>query len=688
MITRLLVANRGEIARRIFRTCRELGVETVAVFSDADARAPHVAEADHAVRLSGVRPAETYLDVDRVVAACRTAGADAVHPGYGFLSENAGFARAVLEAGLVWVGPPPEAIAAMGSKVAAKRLMAEAGVPVLPSLELDGTRDGTPAGSWDGTRDGVLPAGWAYPVLVKASAGGGGRGMRVVRAAEDLAREVASARHEAQAAFGDGTVFIEPLLDRARHVEVQLLADGHGMVWALGERECSVQRRHQKVVEECPSPGIGEETRSLLREAAVRAARAIGYVGAGTVEFLVRGERVAFLEMNTRLQVEHPVTELVHGVDLVRLQLAVAEGAALEGEPPGPRGHAVEARLYAEDRDYLPRTGVLRRFEITGDVRVDSGVESGSEVSPHYDAMLAKVVAHGTTRAEAVRKLTAALRRARLHGVTTNRDLLLDILTSPDFQAGETHIAFLDDHRATLARPERAGPGADTPATGGPSPDAEPTDPSGPGANGPETNGAETDGGVALPVLAAGLAMAAERRRAAPVLGSLPSGWRNVRSQPLRARFAEAEVVYQPLPAGVTVVVAEPDRVVLERDGLRQAFDVALYGDKVYVDSPGGCTELTPVPALPEPTERVAPGSLLAPMPGSVLRVEVRQGERVAKGQPVLVLEAMKMEHRIAAPAAGVVSGVHVEEGRQVRAGAVLAVIQEIAEEITQEGDS
>ncbi|MFI7693633.1 biotin carboxylase N-terminal domain-containing protein [Nonomuraea sp. NPDC049655] len=629
MITRLLVANRGEIARRVFRTCRSLGVSTVAVFSDADSGAPHAREADLAVRLPGTHPAETYLAVDRIIEACRVSGADAVHPGYGFLSENAAFARAVLDAGLTWVGPPPEAIEAMGSKIAAKRLMAEVGVPVLPSLDLAAPDE--------------------FPLLVKASAGGGGRGMRIVRHAGELAAEVESARREAEAAFGDGALLAEPLLEAARHVEVQVLADGHGTVWALGERECSVQRRHQKVVEECPSPGISERTRELLCAAAVRAARRIGYVGAGTVEFLVKGERVAFLEMNTRLQVEHPVTELVFGVDLVRLQLEVAEGAALPSGPPAPRGHAIEARLYAEDAAYVPQTGVLRRFEVPGDVRVDSGVESGSRVSPHYDAMLAKIVAYGATRAEAARKLAASLRGARLHGLTTNRDLLLEIVTDPAFLAGETNTAFL--------------------SPGGPlSPPSPPSSPS-----------SRPSGDSGLPALAAALAMAAGRRREATVLAGLPGGWRNVRSQPARARFEEADVVYDPLPAGVTVVSARPEEVVLERDGLRRTFQVARYdGDeRVYVDSSMGAAVLTPVPRLPEPVEHVAPGSLLAPMPGSVLRVEVAEGDTVARGQPVLVLEAMKMEHRIAAPAGGVVSDVRVEKGQQVEAGAVLAIIQE-----------
>ncbi|MFD9943406.1 biotin carboxylase N-terminal domain-containing protein [Nonomuraea sp. NPDC059023] len=738
VITRLLVANRGEIARRVFRTCRELGIETVAVFSDADADAPHVAEADHAVRLSGVTPSATYLDISRIIEAARMSGADAIHPGYGFLSENAAFAQAVLDAGLTWVGPSPGSIAAMGSKVEAKRLMTEAGVPVLPSLPLTApTPPGTPEeqttetttpnatplgppvghtvdtteatpGPTDGPTntdtakadraapdngalgadmrtdvhvgvadavtaataeglganaatlrpgghgvEGAAPGaggvgseagmgaggvgvegvgGVAYPLLVKASAGGGGRGMRVVRSAGELEREVASARREAEAAFGDGTVFVEPLLEGARHIEVQILADTHGTVWALGERECSVQRRHQKVLEECPSPAISGEMRDRLQRAAVSAARAIGYTGAGTVEFLVKDDTVAFLEMNTRLQVEHPVTELVYGVDLVRLQLEVAEGAALPEAPPEPAGHAIEVRLYAEDAHYVPQSGTLHRFEIDGPVRVDSGVESGSVVSTHYDAMLAKVIAHGATRNVAIRKLTGALKQAKLHGLTTNRDLLLNILKNPDYVAGATHTGFLDQHDLT-ATPE-------------------PTE---------------------LEALAAALALAAANRAGAKVLATLPAGWRNVRSQEERARFAEIEVVYRPLPEGVTVVAATPYRVVLERDGIRHAHDVARYDDAVYV----GSARLTPLPRLPEPVEHVAPGSLLAPMPGSVLRVEVEPGDRVTKGQVVLVLEAMKMEHQIAAPADGVVAGLRVEKGQQVEAGSVLAIIQE-----------
>ncbi|WP_327091350.1 ATP-grasp domain-containing protein [Nonomuraea sp. NBC_01738] len=648
MITRLLVANRGEIARRVFRTCRALGIETVAVFADPDADAPHVAEADQAVRLRGEHASATYLDISRILEACRVSGADAVHPGYGFLSENAAFARAVLDAGLTWVGPPPAAIAAMGSKIEAKRLMAAAGVPVLPSVPVltpapDSPDSRTATPDTGPAVPGLAPAMAAspgvnvpYPLLVKASAGGGGRGMRIVREPYELEGALAAARREAAAAFGDAEVFVEPLLEDARHVEVQVLADAHGTVWSLGERECSIQRRHQKVVEECPSPGITAEVRERLAEAAVLAAETIGYVGAGTVEFLVKGDTVAFLEMNTRLQVEHPVTELVHGVDLVALQLSVAEGARLEGGPPAPRGHAVEVRLYAEDAEYLPQSGVLHHFEITGEVRVDSGVESGSVVSTYYDPMLAKVIAHGANRDEAIRKLTGALRTAKLHGLTTNRDLLLNILKNPAFLAGDTTTSFLDRHdvRSTQAPGE-------------------------------------------LDALAAALAMAAANRAEAAVLGGLPSGWRNVRSQPRHARFAGIEVTYDPLPPGVEVVSATPYQVILECGEVRRTYAIARYGTVVHVESALGAVRLEALPRLPEPVAHVAPGSLLAPMPGSVLRVEVEPGDRVARGQVVVVLEAMKMEHQISAPVDGVVAEVSAEKGRQVDAGAVLVIIQE-----------
>ena len=422
MIRRLLVANRGEIARRVFATCRRLGIETVAVHSDADAGLPFVREADRAVRLPGNAPAETYLRADLVLAAARASGADAIHPGYGFLSENADFARAVGDAGLTWVGPSPASIEQMGSKVESKKLMEAAGVPVLGNLTPD------TAGEAD------------LPLLVKASAGGGGRGMRIVRTLTDLPAEIERAAAEAESAFGDGTVFVEPYVEHGRHVEVQVVGHQHGVL-VLGERDCSIQRRHQKVVEETPAPNLPEATRAALHEAARAAAAAIDYRGAGTVEFLydAGSDRFFFLEMNTRLQVEHPVTEFVHGVDLVELQLTVAEGRPLDPHAIGQTyGHAVEVRLYAEDpaADWRPQSGPLTLVDIPGvdvefdllnrpGLRVDAGFESGNEVSTHYDAMLAKVIAWAPTRDQAARRLATALARARLHGLATNRDLLV-----------------------------------------------------------------------------------------------------------------------------------------------------------------------------------------------------------------------------------------------------------------------
>jgi len=627
----LLVANRGEIARRVFRTARSMGISTVAVFSDADADAPHVREADAAVRLPGSAPADTYLRGDLVVEAALRAGADAVHPGYGFLSEDAGFARAVLAAGLTWVGPPPEAVEAMGSKIGAKALMVAAGVPCLPG-------SGDPAAAAHEV---------GFPLLVKASAGGGGRGMRVVRSVQELDGAVASARREALAAFGDGTVFLERYVERPRHVEVQIVADTHGAVVALFERDCSVQRRHQKVVEESPSPAVDENLRARLVAASVTATRAVGYAGVGTVEFVLEGSGAFFfLEMNTRLQVEHPVTELVTGLDLVRLQLLVAAGEPLPAEVSTARltGHAVEARLYAEDAtlDFLPQTGVLTRFEVPGDVRVDSGVDTGSVIGVHYDAMLAKVVAHAPTREQASAKLADALARARLHGVTTNRDLLVRLLRSGAWLSGDVDTGFLERH-------------------GGPAVLGSPP--------GPEVR--------RVHCVAAALASAASRQ------GRFPSGWRNVPSQLHTASYDGVVVSYAHRREGLVVQVdrepldvhlwsAVADRVDLSVDGVRRTFLV----DGLHVDSPLGYTALVEDPRFPLPEGDLAVGSLVAPMPGTVLRVAVSQGQTVAAGDVLLVLEAMKMEHGVRAANDGTVAELLVEAGQQVDAGAVLAVVK------------
>ncbi|BBJ42967.1 acetyl-/propionyl-CoA carboxylase subunit alpha [Streptomyces antimycoticus] len=641
MIRSLLVANRAEIARRIVRTCRDLGIATVAVHSDADAGAPHAREADTSVRLPGDAPADTYLRGDLLVKAALAAGADAVHPGYGFLSEHADFARSVRDAGLTWVGPPPEAMEAMASKTRAKEIMRKAGVPLLDAID--------PA---EATADDL-------PLLVKAAAGGGGRGMRVVRELDALPAELDSARAEAASAFGDGEIFVEPYMEGARHVEVQVFADTHGTVWTLGTRDCSLQRRHQKVIEEAPAPGLDEELRRTLAESAANAARAIGYEGAGTVEFLVSSAgRAYFLEMNTRLQVEHPVTEEIYGLDLVALQLRIAEGERLDAEPPAPRGHAVEARLYAEDpaRDWRPQTGIMHRLEIPG-LRVDSGPADGDAIGVHYDPMLAKVIAVAPTRAEAVRRLAHGLERARIHGPVTNRELLVRALRHPEFEAARMDTGFLERHLAELTS---VAPDDD-----------------------------EAASLAELAALAAALADAARRPGTATVAGRL-GGWRNVPSQPQSRSYraepggTEHEVRYRLTREGlhaadmpdVRVLGAAAELVVLDVAGVRRTFEVTAHGDRRYVDTPQGGFVFTALPRFPDPTARAEPGSLLAPMPGTVVRVaEVAVGDRVEAGQPLLWLEAMKMEHRVTAPAAGVITALHATTGRQVEVGALLAVV-------------
>ncbi len=638
----ILVANRGEIARRVFRTCRDLGIATVAVFSDADADAPFAHEADGAVRLPGSAPADTYLRGDLILAAAARTGADAIHPGYGFLSEDASFARAVIAAGLTWIGPPPEAVEAMGSKLAAKELMAAAGVPVLAGGEVDPMTALSVA-----ERIG-------YPVLVKASYGGGGRGMRIVRTEAELVEAVHGARREAEAAFGNGTVFLERYLDQPKHIEVQVFADDHDNVVALFERDCSLQRRHQKVIEEAPSPVVDAALRQRLCEASVAAARAVSYRGAGTVEFVVSADgEPAFLEMNTRLQVEHPVTEFITGLDLVALQIAVAQGdplpaAALE---PSMTGHAIEARLYAEDvpAGYLPATGTLARFDVPDGVRVDSAVETGSVIGTHYDAMLAKVIVHADTRAAASARLAEVLQRSRIHGVTTNRDLLVRVLRSPEWLAGEVDTGYLD-------RVDPAEIGAPLLAD------------------------------QRMHAIAAALAGAAARRAAASTQPGLPSGWRSVPSALQRTSYGELEVGYAFRRTGLVVQVGgEPvdvrlwsvtaDRVDLEVDGVRRQVDVHQVGDTAYVDSPLGSSVLVETPRFPEPGTGAAAGSLAAPMPGTVVRVTAEVGAAVQAGDVLVVLEAMKMEHPVRAAVDGTVTEVRIESGSQVEAGAVLVVV-------------
>jgi propionyl-CoA carboxylase alpha chain len=637
MIRRVLVANRGEIARRVFRTCRALGIATVAVHSDADAAAPFVADADTAIRLPGDAPADTYLRGDLIIEAARAAGADAVHPGYGFLSENADFARAVEAAGLVWIGPAPESIATMGSKIDAKRIMAEAGVPVL-AVHL------------------ATVTAADLPLLVKASAGGGGRGMRIVESLDRLAGQIAHAEAEAASAFGDGTVFVEPYLPTARHVEVQVLADTHGTVWVLGDRDCSIQRRHQKVVEEAPAPRLAAETRTALHAFARTAADAVGYRGAGTVEFLVDRDRIFFLEMNTRLQVEHPVTECVTGIDLVALQIAVAEGRPLPGPEPAISGHAIEVRLYAEDpaAGFAPQTGRVRTFDIPQHpgVRVDSAIEAGSTVGVHYDAMLAKIIAYADDRDAAIRLLDDTLRRSRLHGVTTNLDLLRAVLTDDEFVAGRMHTTLLDE------RLDRW--------TGGPDPRS-----------------------LAKAALAAAVGQATRAAATAPVLSRIPAAWRNAAGRPRQRTYRRGPEQYtvtytstgrrlvSDFVAGVSVIDVQGGRVVLSDGPVHETYRVTVTGNAVDVDGPSGSVGFDLVPPFVDPAETVAQGSLLAPMPAAITAVAVEVGDVVGKGDPIVVLEAMKMQHTVTAPVNGTVTALTASVGRQVVAGAVLAVIEE-----------
>ena len=638
MIRRVLVANRGEIARRIFRTCRQMRIGTVAVYSEPDADEPHVQEADQGILLPGAAAADTYLNLDVLVAAAEEAGADAVHPGYGFLAENPEFARAVLNAGLTWIGPSPEAMETMGSKLASKELAAQLGVPILPGIDLAGLgHEAMTAGA----------AAIGFPVVVKASAGGGGKGMRVVHSESDLNDAVSAARREAEASFGDDAVFLEKHLESPRHVEIQVLADNQGNVVSLFERECSIQRRHQKIIEEAPSVAVDQARRDHLGVSAVALATAVGYIGAGTVEFLFQDAEFWFLEMNTRLQVEHPVTEMITGLDLVRLQIEVADGRPLPSEAltPSISGHAIEARLYAEDpaRDFLPVTGQIRQFSFPDrpGLRVDSGVEDGSTVSVHYDPMLAKVIAHASTREEAASKLADALRHARIHGSLTNRELLVRVLEDGDFLAVRTDTRFLESHdMQTLASP------------------------------------LVDEIEARLSAAAAAIADRLYRKQEASVLGSIESGWRNSPSQPQKTAYlwghTEIVVGYE----GIVAVAQSPTEVVLDVGGDHLRFAINRFGSTRYVDGPSGPVVLEELSRFVGTEVADDPGSLHAPMPGRVVRIDVFVGDRVEEGQTLVVLEAMKMEHTLRAPWPGTVISVEAIPGLQVKAGTVLVVVE------------
>ncbi|HEU4785648.1 MAG TPA: biotin carboxylase N-terminal domain-containing protein [Ktedonobacterales bacterium] len=652
LIRKALVANRGEIACRVMRTCRSLGIATVAVFSDADATARHVREADEAIHIGASAASASYLAIPALLAAARRTGADAIHPGYGFLAENADFAAACEETGLTFIGPTSDVIRRMGSKREAKRLATGAGVPVVPGYEGDDISD---------ARLIAAAREIGYPVMVKASAGGGGKGMRIVTRASDLPNALASARREALSAFGDETLLLEKALVEPRHIEIQIFGDAHGHVIALGERECSIQRRHQKVIEETPSTAVSPDLRARMSAAAVAIGRTLDYTGAGTVEFILdRDGAFYFLEVNTRLQVEHPVTELVTGLDLVRWQMLVAEGHPLPLTQDEIRfsGHAVEARVYAEDPagGFLPQAGTVALWRPPeGDgVRVDAGVETDDSISPYYDPMVAKISAFGATRDDALRRLDAALRRTVLFGVRSNLDYVRRVLLHPDHRAGHISTAFLEQHAADLL----------------PAMPAEPI------------------GGLAPAQLAA-LAITMQRLTATPT----PATWRNNRSRPLLEHYRQPNggetalhltperagafaVTFDDEPQMYAVQVRErngPD-ITLEIDGhVLRATAMEAQPEEWWAHVAGETLSLTRRSPLPLPgVARASNDALTAPMPGQVIGVLVSEGQAVAAGDPLMILEAMKMEHTIRAPHDGVVSAIHYQPGDQVRAAAVL----------------
>ena len=652
---KLLIANRGEIARRIIRTARAMGIATVAVYSDADAHAPHVREADEAVPIGPSPAAQSYLDPAKIIAAARRTHADAVHPGYGFLSENAAFAAAVADAGLIWVGPPAAAIDAMGLKDAAKRVMKAAGVPVTPGYQGE---DQSLARLEHAAR------GIGYPLLIKATAGGGGKGMRRVDSAAEFPEALVAAQREAERAFGHAQVLIEKYIMRARHVEVQVFADTHGNAIHLFERDCSLQRRHQKVIEEAPAPGLSERLRETLGIAAVTAAVAIGYANAGTVEFIVdldahdeHGDpRFYFMEMNTRLQVEHPVTEAITGLDLVEWQIRVARGEPLPLSQDQVRihGHAIEARLYAEDPEsgFLPSTGTLIRlhFPQGPGIRIDSGVEQGGAVTPFYDPMIAKLIAHAPTREAAAAKLVAALDATRVEGPKTNRAFLARLAAHPAFVAGEVWTGFIDAHRDALF--------AHPPA--------------------PRT---------ALAHAAVAASEAAAHRHPGP-FSAFPDFRINL-TAPRVVDLYEGETHHalavtrtddghriegagEPIAARLRCASMADHRIVGDIDGELTAAIVLASATGVEVRIAGHGWQFAFAPPRAAAIAGPSDGRIAAPMPGRVLTFAVRPGQRVKAGERLLVLEAMKMEHRIVAPAAGTVRATHVAEGDQVSEGALL----------------
>ncbi len=639
---KILIANRGEIAVRIMRTCREIGIATVAVYSDFDRDALHVRLAEQAVPIGAAPARDSYLNIEKMISAARLTGAEAIHPGYGFLSENAAFASACEDAGIAFIGPSANVLRAMGSKSEARTLAQTAGVPIVPT-----------------------PAENEFPKLIKASLGGGGRGMRIVRSAAEFQESFTAAQGEAERAFGDGALLVEKFIAGARHVEVQIFGDHHGNVMHLFERDCSIQRRHQKIIEESPSPAITPEIRSRMTGAALSLARKIGYTNAGTIEFLLAPSGdFYFIEVNARVQVEHPVTEMVTGLDLVRLQIEIAEGARLPAALPEPTGHAIEARLYAEDpaNDFLPSTGKLHVWQLPGlstNLRIDSGVEEGSEIGVYYDPLLAKIIAHGDDRESAIRKLTHALRNFAAQGLQTNREFLIALLENREFQAGRAHTGF------------------QLPVS---------------------TNADEALDRIFCSVTRAYIERVENARRA--VLPSLPPRFRNNPTPVPAMKFAtgkqdyaidSANPVLEVLSFGqehvdalvvnaqiVNTQIVDSVAVNSSAQGVRYRFHIRQHGADYYVRSTLGQRQVTRLPRFPKKTASGQHQSANSPMPGQILRILVTEGQTVKPGDALIVLEAMKMEQTIKATIQGVVRAVLVKTAEVVAPGQMLVEIQSV----------
>ncbi len=619
---KILIANRGEIAVRILRTCRAMGIGTVAVYSAFDRDAPHVRLADQAVPIGDAAAKESYLNIEKLIAAASVTGADAIHPGYGFLAENAAFASACEDAGLVFIGPRASVIQALGSKREARRLAQEAGVPVVPVPKED-----------------------EFPKLIKAALGGGGRGMRIVRTASEFTEALAAAKGEAERAFGDGELLLEKYIEGARHVEVQIVGDHHGKVMHLYERDCSLQRRHQKVIEESPSPAVTPDIRRRMTDAAVALARNVRYTNAGTVEFLLAPSGdFYFIEVNTRIQVEHPVTEMVTGLDLIRLQIEIAQGGKLPDAQPQQSGHAIEARLYAEDpaNDFLPSTGTLhvwRTPETSTGLRVESGVEQGSEIGVYYDPLLAKIIAHAEDRASAIRKLTHALRSFAAQGVRTNREYLIELLESEEFQSGSAHTGFqLPVSSAVDEKLDR----------------------------------------VFCSVTRAYIERTEHARRA--ILPSIPPRFRNNPTAAPAMKFAIGKSEYQVSGEQPTIEIVSvgEDCINALIEGVRYGFHIRQHGVDYYVRSALGQRQVTRLPRFPEKSASEQHQSANSPMPGQVLRILVAEGQKVKPGDGLMVLEAMKMEQTIKATIHGAVRAVLVKPAEVVAPGQMLVEIEAV----------